>query len=150
VVSGTLLPIWDKLPKGRATVYRMETDDGEQVIGRIVPDHYVEQLRDRMAALATGGLTPEAVSDLLAKGAMVGLANGWTLQARRVGGAVQGLALYLPRKEEGAMRRLRAQGFTALRTSARHEATYALPAPQMAHGLAALLAQAPAAHVVAL
>ena len=32
VVSGTLLPIWDRLPRDKAIVYRMQTDTGEQIL----------------------------------------------------------------------------------------------------------------------
>jgi len=41
IVTGLLLPIWSKLPSNIMRVYRLTTDDGEQVIGRQVPPNWV-------------------------------------------------------------------------------------------------------------
>ena len=36
IITGLLLPIWDRLPADNMRVYRFETDDGARVIGRLV------------------------------------------------------------------------------------------------------------------
>src|SRR5262245_4842709 len=36
IVTGLLLPIWRQLPDEHCRVYRLQTDDGERVIGRLV------------------------------------------------------------------------------------------------------------------
>lgn len=82
VISGAMLPIWDKLPRDRSTVFRMETDEGEQVIGRLVSEDFVEKLLKRVDALTGGGLPEAEVDETLLKGGVVQLANGWVCQGR--------------------------------------------------------------------
>lgn len=82
VISGAMLPIWDKLPRDRATVYRMETDEGEQVIGRLVSEDFVKRLLKRVDALAGGGLAQADVDHTVISGGVVTLVNGWVLSGR--------------------------------------------------------------------
>lgn len=42
LVTGLLLPIWRRLPESNARVYRLQTDDGERVIGRMLTPIEVE------------------------------------------------------------------------------------------------------------
>jgi hypothetical protein len=43
VVTGLLLPIWKQLPNDSLRVYRLQTDDGERIIGRLVSPAWVAQ-----------------------------------------------------------------------------------------------------------
>jgi hypothetical protein len=43
IVTGLLLPIWRRLPADSMRVYRLQTDDGERVIGRLVSPAWVAQ-----------------------------------------------------------------------------------------------------------
>tara|TARA_Y100000815_G_scaffold254786_1_gene261097 strand:- start:1925 stop:2713 length:789 start_codon:yes stop_codon:yes gene_type:complete len=82
VISGAMLPIWNKLPRNRPTVYRMETDEGEQVIGRIVSEQFVDKLLNRVDAITGGGLSRDEVNAALMKDGVVTLVNGWTMAGR--------------------------------------------------------------------
>ena len=44
IITGLLLPIWDRLPAENMRVYRFETDDGERVIGRLVTPEALERV----------------------------------------------------------------------------------------------------------
>jgi predicted RNA methylase len=37
IVTGLLLPIWKRLPQDAPRVYRLQTDEGERIVGRLVP-----------------------------------------------------------------------------------------------------------------
>jgi len=78
VVTGLLLPIWRELPHDGGRVYRLQTDDGERVIGRQVSPAWVA------AARATGpDLSPEdAFAALMGGRTILHLADG--LELRRV------------------------------------------------------------------
>jgi predicted RNA methylase len=80
VVTGLLLPIWRQLPHDGGRVYRLQTDDGERVIGRQVSPTWVA------AACATvPELSPEDAFAGLMSGRMVlHLADGMQLRRVRV------------------------------------------------------------------
>lgn len=77
VVTGTLLPIWDKLPRDTATVYRMTTDDGEHILGRTVSETFAENLVKRVSGK---GMDPDAALDAIEQGNIATLANGWRIE----------------------------------------------------------------------
>jgi hypothetical protein len=78
VVTGLLLPIWRQLPNDGGHVYRLQTDDGERVIGRQVSPAWVS------TSCATGpNLLPEdAFVTLMGGRTILHLADG--LELRRV------------------------------------------------------------------
>ncbi|MEH3099686.1 strawberry notch family protein [Sphingomonas adhaesiva] len=79
VVSGLLLPVWKRLPDESTRVYRLQTDDGERIVGRRVSAAWAA------AAASTGApsLTPEQAYAALIEGrTILDLTEG--LQLRRV------------------------------------------------------------------
>ena len=46
IVTGLLLPIWKRLPDDSMRVYRLQTDAGERIIGRLVSPAWVAQTAD--------------------------------------------------------------------------------------------------------
>ncbi|WP_048648550.1 strawberry notch family protein [Nitratireductor soli] len=84
VVSGLLLPIWKRLPNESTRVYRLQTDDGERIVGRRVSPAWVA------GALATGTstLTPDDAFMALMDGkTILDLSEGLQLRRVRVMGA---------------------------------------------------------------
>jgi predicted RNA methylase len=79
IVAGLLLPIWKRLPNESTRVYRLQSDAGERIIGRMVSPAWVA------GALAADAptLTPEDAFAALTDGrTILDLAEG--LQLRRV------------------------------------------------------------------
>ena len=83
VLTGLLLPIWTRLPSEAARVYRMRTDDGERIIGRVLGEDLLDGALDRLGvARERPALTPDqAFEAVLARGVTLHLADG--LQVRR-------------------------------------------------------------------
>jgi hypothetical protein len=82
IITGLLLPIWDRLPAENMRVYRFETDDGERVIGRLVTPEALDRVYEGLGIETSPGLSPdEAWNTVINRGAALDLAGG--LQIRR-------------------------------------------------------------------
>jgi predicted RNA methylase len=84
VIAGLLLPIWKRLPNESTRVYRLQTDDGERIIGRRVSPAWAAN------ASATGAstLTPhDAFAALMEGRTIIDLAEGLQLRRVRIMGA---------------------------------------------------------------
>jgi predicted RNA methylase len=86
LITGAILPIWDRL-KGNPRVVRLNTDEGERLIGRIVPN---SQIGETLKALgADGGMAkvdPQRLAAHLLAGGSTELANGWKIKRSLVAG----------------------------------------------------------------
>jgi predicted RNA methylase len=84
MVSGLLLPIWKRLPRESTRVYRLQTDDGERIIGRRVSPAWAAEA----TATGTSSLTPgDAFTALMEGRTILDLAEGLHLRRSRVMGA---------------------------------------------------------------
>ncbi|MBP2277019.1 strawberry notch-like NTP hydrolase domain-containing protein [Sphingomonas sp. PL20] len=84
VVSGLLLPIWKRLPNESTRVYRLQTDDGERIVGRRVSPAWVAGA----LANSTSTLTPDDAFMALMDGkTILDLSDGLQLRRVRVMGA---------------------------------------------------------------
>ncbi|MGL4281605.1 MAG: strawberry notch C-terminal domain-containing protein, partial [Albidovulum sp.] len=105
IVAGLLLPIWKQLPQDETRVYRLQTDDGQRIIGRRVSPAWVA------ATLANDApkLTAAQVHALVLEGkTVVRLAEGMELHRSRVMGVNR---IELSGFTEAAKDRLKADGF---------------------------------------
>ena len=88
LVTGLLLPIWDRLPGENMRVRRLATDDGERLLGRVLTPEHAHAFRSAFG-LAGGPVmsSAEMHEAILKRGASFDLANGWRLARRRLMGA---------------------------------------------------------------
>lgn len=85
MVTGLLLPIWKRLPQDSSRVYRLQTDEGERIIGRRVSPAWAANASD---SGITSSLTPDAAYAALIEGrTILDLAEGLQLRRVRVMGA---------------------------------------------------------------
>jgi hypothetical protein len=105
IVAGLLLPIWKQLPQDETRVYRLQTDDGQRIIGRRVSPAWVATT---LAAEAPE-LTAAQVHALVLEGkTVVRIAEGMELHRSRVMGVNR---IELSGFTEAAKDRLKADGF---------------------------------------
>jgi predicted RNA methylase len=84
IVAGLLLPVWKRLPNESTRVYRLQTDDGERIIGRRVSPAWAATA----ASTGTSSLTADAAYVALVDGrTILDLAEGLQLRRVRVMGA---------------------------------------------------------------
>ena len=88
LVTGLLLPIWDRLPGENMRVRRLATDAGERLLGRVLTPEHAHAFRSAFG-LAGGPVmsSAEMHEAILNRGASFDLANGWRLARRRLMGA---------------------------------------------------------------
>ena len=83
IVAGLLLPVWKRLPQESSRVYRLQTDDGERIIGRRVSPAWAANA----GATGSTSLTPEQAHAALLEGrTILDLAEGLQLRRARVMG----------------------------------------------------------------
>lgn len=85
VVSGLLLPIWKLLPQDYCRVYRLQTDEGERIVGRLVSSEGLTRLCRNFELDQTEVVSAAEVwQSLLGGSSVVALAGNMTLRRVRV------------------------------------------------------------------
>jgi predicted RNA methylase len=88
LVTGLLLPVWKHLPREGSKVYRLQTDDGERIVGRLIRTTDVPNLRTAFNLDGGPALSAQDVFALLQSGsAPVELRGGLGLRISTVMGA---------------------------------------------------------------
>ncbi|MBI1206827.1 MAG: methylase [Azospirillum sp.] len=108
IVTGLLLPIWRRLPDESLRVYRLQTDDGERVIGRCISAALLGQVYRNLGQSDVPELSADAAwHAVIQDGATLHLAD--SLQVRR--STVMGLhRIELTGFTDGMVERLKAMG----------------------------------------
>ncbi|WP_157016661.1 strawberry notch family protein [Mesorhizobium xinjiangense] len=104
IVSGLLLPVWKHLPNESTRVYRLQTDDGERIIGRRVSPAWAANATATEPASLTAD---DAYAALIEGRTVLDLAEGLQLRRVRVMGANR---IELSGFTEAMRERLRAYG----------------------------------------
>jgi len=89
LICGLLLPIWKKIDSGSMRVYRLETSEGERLLGRMVDTHRMMQLADSLG-LHHVKLSGREIYDLvMARRESYPLSGGLSLRASSVMGTTR-------------------------------------------------------------
>lgn len=108
IITGLLLPIWDRLPGENMRVYRFETADGERVIGRLVTPEALQGFYQSLGVTVSSDLTAdEAWNAVLDRGTVLDLAGGMQIRRALVMNAWR---IELTGYPEGAVPQLKALG----------------------------------------
>jgi predicted RNA methylase len=112
VVTGLLLPIWRRLPANEGCrVYRLQTDEGERIIGRLISPAHVDTLaRDLGVERGPALSAADAFRAVLDEGASVQLADGLEVRRSTVMSASR---VELLGFTDGSVARLKAMGLTS-------------------------------------
>ncbi|CAN7624734.1 strawberry notch-like NTP hydrolase domain-containing protein [Pararhizobium sp. LjRoot238] len=85
IISGLLLPIWRLLPQDFCRVYRLETDGGDRVVGRVIAPSALTTLCRNLGIDQMQVVTADqAWASLVDGSSIVGLAGDMTLRRVRV------------------------------------------------------------------
>lgn len=88
LIVGAVLPVWERLGRGRARILVVGSDQGERLIGRLVEKRELHHVLTNLGLVRDGlYLSPEQqITAILDEGASLTLANGWRLLRRLVAG----------------------------------------------------------------
>ncbi len=88
LISGSLLPVWDRLPSGHVRVVRVLTDDGRVILGRLIKQREIEYTLTKLGAEASKKDIDinDIPNKILQDDYVFVLSNGWRLIRKKVAG----------------------------------------------------------------
>ena len=88
LATGLLLPVWNRLPAENMRVRRLTSDEGHNLIGRVLDAEQVRAVRAGFGLDGGPAMTgAEAFEAVMGRGNALALSNGWRLARRRLMGA---------------------------------------------------------------
>lgn len=88
LISGALLPVWDRLPDNQMRVIRVLTSDGQVLLGRLIGEREIDHTLQKLGSERTKEKLNGAkiAKQILDENYRAYLSNGWRLERRRVSG----------------------------------------------------------------
>ncbi|KRB93241.1 methylase [Sphingomonas sp. Root720] len=86
LVTGLLLPVWDRLPDEHVQVWRLNTDEGQSFLGRLVPAPTVPKLAAAFGIAATITVSGEETAKHVMKTGEIGTVGTYRLKRSLVAG----------------------------------------------------------------
>jgi predicted RNA methylase len=89
LLTGALLPIWDKIAQKTVSIKKVVTGNGERILGRQIAEgpFLTQTLKNlQVATTKVSDMTPQQVYDRIMAGDTVRLSNNWNLQKVMVSG----------------------------------------------------------------
>ena len=87
LISGVVLPVWDKLPTENVHIYRVLTSDGEMLIGRVVSEDKIDETLRRLgSSREKEKIGTKDLINGVKNGDTAYLDNGWKITQRKVSG----------------------------------------------------------------
>jgi hypothetical protein len=85
IVTGLLLPIWRRLPQNHCRVFRLQTDDGERIVGRVIAPSELSSLCRNLGIDQIQSIDADQAWPVLIDGSsVIALTEGLTLRRVRV------------------------------------------------------------------
>lgn len=88
LITGALLPVWDRIDKDQSRIKRVFTDDGRMILGRVIPEAKLKETLTRLGAEAKGlSYEPkEVVEKILDSNYTAMFSNNWRMRRSIVDG----------------------------------------------------------------
>ena len=84
MIVGVILPIWDRV-EGSEIIKRLQTDDGEQLLGRMLgPKASRQTLKNLRLESGLSNMSPSELLSSIKKGSKAILSNGWEISTAKV------------------------------------------------------------------
>ena len=84
LICGLLLPIWKSLDAENMRVYRLQTDDGERLLGRVIEPHKMKAIADSLGVHQVELSAAEMFAIVLEQKQSLSLPGGLSLRSSRI------------------------------------------------------------------